>query len=68
MDEVERVAAAYPDIAAVAVVGIPDPRDGEVGVAFVIPRDGAEFSPDAFLAFLGNLPRSSRSCVVPIPR
>jgi acyl-CoA synthetase (AMP-forming)/AMP-acid ligase II len=52
--EVERVAAQYPGVAAVAVVGIPDPRHGEVGVAFVIPRKDAEFSSDAFLAFLGE--------------
>lgn len=52
--EVERVAAQCPDIAAVAVVGIPDRRNGEVGVAFVIPRNNAEFSPEAFLAFLGE--------------
>jgi fatty-acyl-CoA synthase len=52
--EVERVAAEYPGIAAVAVVGIPDPRNGELGVAFVIPRKSTEFSSDAFLAFLGE--------------
>jgi fatty-acyl-CoA synthase len=52
--EVERVAAAYPEVAAVAVVGIPDTRSGEIGVAFVIPRNRAEFSSDAFVSFLGE--------------
>lgn len=52
--EVERVAAQHPDVAAVAVVGLPDPRHGEVGAAFVIPRAGAAFSAEAFIAFLGE--------------
>ncbi|MBX3594711.1 FadD3 family acyl-CoA ligase [Sphingomonas sp.] len=36
--EVERLLAAHPDIAQVAVIGIPDTRLGEVGKAFVVPR------------------------------
>lgn len=52
--EVERVAAQYPGIAAVAVVGIPDQRHGEVGAAFIIPRKDAEFSTASFLAFLAE--------------
>lgn len=50
--EVERVAAGHPDIAHVAVVGVPDRRYGEIGVAFVIPRKGARVEPSAVLSFL----------------
>jgi fatty-acyl-CoA synthase len=39
--EVERVITAHPDIADVAVIGIPDPTWGEVGRAFVVVRPGA---------------------------
>lgn len=39
--EVERVLAASPLIAQVAVVGVPDPTWGEVGHAFVVAREGA---------------------------
>lgn len=36
--EVENVLAEYPDIAEVAVVGVPDPRWGEAVLAVVAPR------------------------------
>ena len=39
--EIERVLAGHPDVAQVAVVGVPDARMGEVGCAFVVPRAGA---------------------------
>jgi fatty-acyl-CoA synthase len=39
--EVERVIITHPDVLDVAVVGIPDPRWGEVGRAFVVARPGA---------------------------
>ncbi len=31
----------HPQVAQVAVVGVPDERMGEVGAAFVVPRTGA---------------------------
>jgi acyl-CoA synthetase (AMP-forming)/AMP-acid ligase II len=43
--EIEAMLAEHPDIGQVAVVGIPDERLGEVGVAFVVPRPGSD--PDA---------------------
>jgi len=40
--EVEEVAASHPAVERVAVVGAPDPVLGEIGVAIVVPRFGAE--------------------------
>ena len=39
--EIEDSLLRHPDIAQVAVIGIPDQRLGEVGMAFVVPRTGA---------------------------
>ena len=39
--EVEGVLSSHPAVAAVAIVPRPDPVMGEVGVAVVVPRDGA---------------------------
>jgi acyl-CoA synthetase (AMP-forming)/AMP-acid ligase II len=39
--EVEGILADHPDVAAVAIVSRPDPVMGEVGVAVIVPRDGA---------------------------
>ena len=38
--EIENLLLAHPDIAQVAVVGVPDERMGEVGMAFVVPTTG----------------------------
>ena len=38
--EIERLLLAHPDVAQVAVVGVPDERMGEVGAAFVVPTPG----------------------------
>jgi acyl-CoA synthetase (AMP-forming)/AMP-acid ligase II len=38
--EIERVLATHPGVAQVAVIGIPDARLGEVGMAFIVPRAG----------------------------
>ena len=39
--EIENLLAGHPDVAEAAVIGIPDDRLGEVGMAFVVPRAGA---------------------------
>ncbi len=39
--EVEAVLSNHPEVAAVAVVGVPDPVMGEVGVAVIVPSDPA---------------------------
>ena len=38
--EVERVLSAHPEVQEAAVIGIPDPKWGEVGCAFIIARPG----------------------------
>jgi fatty-acyl-CoA synthase len=50
--EVEAVLAQHPAVAHAAVIGVPDPRWGEVGHAFVEPRPGQAVDPAAVLAFL----------------
>ncbi len=44
--EVEAILGRHPDIAQVAVVGVPDERMGEVCAAFLVPRTGARPSPE----------------------
>jgi acyl-CoA synthetase (AMP-forming)/AMP-acid ligase II len=43
--EIESAILGYPGVAQVAVVGVPDPRLGEVGVAFVVPVTGQSVVP-----------------------
>ena len=49
--EIERIMAAHPAIAQVAVVGVPDDRMGEVGKAFVVPRPGEALDADSLNAW-----------------
>lgn len=51
--EVESVLSEHPSVAEVAVVGVPDPRWGEVGRAFVVPREDHELKPRTLRDFLG---------------
>ncbi|WP_035721943.1 AMP-binding protein [Bradyrhizobium sp. ARR65] len=73
--EVERVLKAHPDVLECAVVGRPDPRWGEVPVAYVIRRSGsaldaerltthlqlqlARFKTPRQIIFTNNLPRTA---------
>src|SRR5437016_9666564 len=43
--EIENILLGNAKVAQAAVVGVPDERLGEVGVAFVIPRPGEELTP-----------------------
>jgi acyl-CoA synthetase (AMP-forming)/AMP-acid ligase II len=45
--EVENVLLAHDAIGQVAVIGVPDPRMGEVAVAYVVPAPGRSVDPDA---------------------
>ena len=56
--EVENAITDHPDVAEVAVVGVPDDRWGEVGRAFVRPRAGAVLDPAGLREFL--LPRLAK--------
>jgi acyl-CoA synthetase (AMP-forming)/AMP-acid ligase II len=49
--EIERILAQHPQIGQVAVIGVPDERLGEVGMAFVIPRPGAQPEPAEVVAW-----------------
>jgi acyl-CoA synthetase (AMP-forming)/AMP-acid ligase II len=49
--EIENLMYRHPDIAQVAVIGIPDERLGEVGMAFVVPRPGAALEPVGVIAW-----------------
>ena len=49
--EIEAALMEAPGVAQVAVVGIPDDRLGEVGVAYVIPRRGATLDPASLMEF-----------------
>jgi fatty-acyl-CoA synthase len=47
--EVEQALLAHPGVARVAVVGVPDERRGEVGLAFVVRRPGVPVDEVALL-------------------
>jgi acyl-CoA synthetase (AMP-forming)/AMP-acid ligase II len=49
--EIENGMYRHPGIAQVAVIGIPDERMGEVGMAFVVPRPGATLDPAELIAW-----------------
>ena len=73
--EIEGVLHAHPDVVEAAVVGVPDPRWGEVCAAFVVIREGAStdgedlrdhcrerlarFKVPRTVTFVAELPRSS---------
>jgi acyl-CoA synthetase (AMP-forming)/AMP-acid ligase II len=49
--EIEGMFLRHPAVAQVAVVGVPDQRMGEVGMAFVVVRPGQAISPDELIAW-----------------
>ncbi|MCX5406485.1 FadD3 family acyl-CoA ligase [Streptomyces sp. NBC_00335] len=49
--EIEQLLGLHPDIADVAVVGIPDARLGEVGKAYAVRRPGAVLTADDLIAW-----------------
>jgi acyl-CoA synthetase (AMP-forming)/AMP-acid ligase II len=49
--EIEAMIMEHPDIARVAIVGVPDERMGEVARAYVVLKDGAEMDQNDFIAW-----------------
>jgi HIP---CoA ligase len=49
--EIENLMFKLPGIAQVAVIGVPDARMGEVGMAFVVPKAGATMMPESIIAW-----------------
>jgi len=64
--EIEGIMVGHEHVGQVAIVGVPDERLGEVGVAFVVPRPGHTVDPDALVAWCRDhmanfkVPRSIR--------
>jgi acyl-CoA synthetase (AMP-forming)/AMP-acid ligase II len=52
--ELEALLATHPDVADAAVLGRDDPDDGEVPVAVVVPRPGADPDPEDLLAWVAE--------------
>jgi fatty-acyl-CoA synthase len=72
--EVEKAIAAHPDVYECAVVSGPDEKWGEVPVAVVYPKPGANLTEDALLAFAAQrlarfkLPRHVEFTGAPLPK
>jgi acyl-CoA synthetase (AMP-forming)/AMP-acid ligase II len=49
--EIENTLLQMPGVGEVAVIGVPDNRLGEVGMAFVVPAPGKSLDPDAVIAW-----------------
>jgi fatty-acyl-CoA synthase len=49
--EIEEFLMGHPDVAAVQVVGVPDPRYGEELMAWIVPRGGAAPDAEAIASF-----------------
>jgi acyl-CoA synthetase (AMP-forming)/AMP-acid ligase II len=49
--ELERVLVEHPDVAEVAVIGVPDDKWGEVGKAVVVAKEGVDLDAEGLLAY-----------------
>jgi acyl-CoA synthetase (AMP-forming)/AMP-acid ligase II len=53
--EIERLLAGHPQVAQVAVIGVPDLRLGEVGAAFVVAKTDATIEPEDIQAWARSI-------------
>jgi acyl-CoA synthetase (AMP-forming)/AMP-acid ligase II len=49
--EIESLLLQHPAVALAAVIGIPDERMGEVGMAYVVPASGQTITEDELIAW-----------------
>jgi acyl-CoA synthetase (AMP-forming)/AMP-acid ligase II len=49
--EIENIMLTHPAVAQVAVIGVPDERMGEVGMAYVVPKPGAAPAAESIIAW-----------------
>ena len=49
--EIERLILEHPMVEQVAVIGVPDERMGEIGKAFIVTKNRAEFDTEEFLSW-----------------
>lgn len=61
--EIERLITRHPDVAAVAVIPMPDPLMGERVCAYVQPKSGARLTFEAVISFL----KSQKASVLQLP-
>ena len=61
--EIERLIVTHPDVAAVAVIGMPDPVMGERACAYIQPKPGAKVSFEGVISFL----KSKGASVLQLP-
>jgi fatty-acyl-CoA synthase len=50
--EIEKVLSNHPKILQVAIIGVPDDRWGETGMAFVVPAEGHTLTYEEMITFL----------------
>ncbi|MDI1344958.1 MAG: AMP-binding protein [Pseudolabrys sp.] len=50
--EIEYVLQKHPAVETCAIVGVPDPRQGEIGIAFVVRKPGEQATENDVLAYL----------------
>ncbi len=50
--EVEKILSTHPKISMVAIIGVPDDRWGETGMAFVVPKNGEKITENEVLDYL----------------